>query len=589
MTNQALSKLKSFLKEQKIDFFLLPNCDEFFSEYLQESEKRIEFLTGFSGSNATIIFAQNKSYFFTDGRYLLQASSQLDVAEFEIIDMTKMSVTAWINSNISKDKKLALDSKLTAAAFLKNINCGQVLLSENPVNKIWENRPKANESEVFEVPPKLAGVDSLQKRKILTQNLQADALAITKPEDLCWLLNIRGRDIQFNPLCLAYGILLKSGEVVLLLDQKRCQNVNLEQVSFIREIKQLKDKIKSIQTDLSSTNCWLYGEFVKNNFEIISKTNPIEILKAKKNSAEILAMKKSHEVDGLALTKFLFWLEKSLEKGEEIDEISVAKKLLEFRQKNKNFLYPSFATIAGFASNGAVIHYHANERTNKMIRQAQHDKSVRSNSEFVEGSLLLIDSGGQYFGEEFCGTTDVTRTIAIGKPSAEMIEDFTRVLKGHIALARAKFPYGTSGAQLDVLARNFLWLAGKDYAHGTGHGVGAFLAVHEGPASISKRSMVPLCEGMILSNEPGFYLEGKYGIRIENLVLVEKFNEEFLSFKTLTLVPLEPRLIDFKMLTYPEKKWLREYHEEIFQTLKNDLNGEEQEWLSNLCKKFSDF
>ncbi len=575
---KSLSKLKTFLKEQKIDFFLLPNSDEFFSEYLPESEKRIEFLTSFTGSNATIIFGQEKSYFFTDGRYILQAKDQLDAQEFEILNIAEKSVISWINQHISKTQKLALDTKLVSKKFVENISAPLVFLEENPIHKIWISRPKKIESEIFSLDEKLCGLDSLQKRKLILQNLEAEALIITKPENLCWLLNIRAADVEAAPLCLAYGILFKNGEVDFFIDEKRLKNFDLPKVNVVQgdcfdlRLAILRKKSKKIQIDEATTNYWLYRELEKNNFEIISKVDPSEILKSQKNSAEIFGAIESHEADGLALTKFLFWLENSLKNGAEIDEISAAKKLLEFRQMDKNFLYPSFATISSMASNGAVIHYHPTEKTNKKIHG---------------DSLFLLDSGGQYFGEEFCGTTDVTRTIAIGKPSFDMIENFTRVLKGHIALARAKFPRGTSGAQLDVLARNFLWLAGKDYDHGTGHGVGSFLSVHEGPCGISKRAHQPLLEGMILSNEPGFYKESEYGIRIENLMLVEKFDEKFLCFKTLTLAPIDPTLIDFKMLTYPEKKWLKEYHESILKTIKSALYAEEKVWLENLVEKFS--
>ena len=572
-----LSKLKTFLKEQKLDYFLLPNSDEFFSEYLQPSEKRIEFLTGFSGSAATVIFGLEKSYFFTDGRYILQAKEQLDLNEFEIFNIAQKSVISWINENISKDKKLALDAKLVSKNFVENIKASLVFLERNPLEKIWQNRAKKNESEVFALPKNLHGLDSLEKRKAVLAATDADALLITKPENLCWLLNIRANDIEFNPLCLAYGILFKSGEVDFFIDEKRLKNIALEKVNALQadcldlRLAVLRKKYKTIQLDAASTNYWLYRELEKNNFEIISKTDPCEILKVQKNSAEISGMIKAHESDGLALTKFLFWFEQNVKSGAQIDEISLAEKLLEFRKENKNFLYPSFATISSFASNGAIIHYHATPETNKKISG---------------NSLFLLDSGGQYFGEDFCGTTDVTRTIAVGNVSAEMIENFTRVLKGHIALARAKFPRGTSGAQLDALARNPLWLAGKDFDHGTGHGVGAFLGVHEGPCGISKRAHQLLLEGMILSNEPGFYKDGEYGIRIENLMLVEKFDEKFLCFKTLTLAPIDPNLIDFRMLTHPEKQWLRSYHENIFLVLQNNLNAEEKTWLQNITAKF---
>ncbi len=578
MQREKLSQLKKFLKDQKIDFFLLPNSDEFFSEYLPEKEKRVQHLTGFTGSNATVIFGQEKSYFFTDGRYILQANQQLNLNEFEIFNIAEKSVLAWIESEVGAEKKLALDAKLSSVEFVKKL----ISISSRTASLIgFETTPACHPelvsgsvSQVFSLPENLTGLDSLTKRAQILQGLEADFVIITKPENLCWLLNIRAADVEFTPLLLAYGILFKSGEVDLFLDEKRTKNLDLSKVNFVQtdcldlRISVLRKKFKKVQIDERTTNYWLYRELERNNFEIISKTDSCEILKSQKNSAEIFGAIKAHEADGIALTKFLFWLENC----GEIDEIKAAEKLLELRKRNPNFLYPSFATIAGFASNGAVIHYHATQETNKKISG---------------DSLFLIDSGGQYFGANFCGTTDVTRTIAIGNPTSEMIENFTRVLKGHIALARAKFPRGTVGAQLDALARNHLWQVGLDFDHGTGHGVGSFLSVHEGPQSISRRSSQPLLPGMILSNEPGFYKNGEYGIRIENLMLVEEFDEKFLQFKTLTLVPIDSRLIDFKMLTRLERKWLYEYHQMIFDRMEFDLNKEEKTWLKNLVQNLA--
>ena len=569
-----LTKLKSFLTKQQIDFFLLPNSDQFFSEYLPESEKRIQLLTGFTGSNATVIFGQKKSYFFTDGRYILQAQNQLNLNEFEIFNIAEISVLQWIFQNLS-EKKLAIDPKLSGINFVKACQKSVqklVFLDQNPIDQFWQNRPKKKNSAIFSLSKKLTGTDSLTKRAQILQELDSDAILLTKPENICWLLNIRGQDVEFSPLLLAYAILFKNGEVELFANTEK--NLELERVNFFApelleaRIVELSNKIKKIQIDEKTTNYWLLGLLQKNNFEISQKTDACEIAKSCKNLAEIAGAIKSHQIDGLAVTKFLFWLSKETQ----TDEILVAKKLLEFRKESADFLYESFAAISGFASNGAVIHYHSTEKTNKKI---------------AGNSLYLIDSGGQYFGEDFCGTTDVTRTIAIGKPSAEMIENFTRVLKGHIALARVKFPRGTSGAQLDVLARQHLWNAGLDFEHGTGHGVGSFLSVHEGPCGISKRANQPLIEGMILSNEPGFYKAGEYGIRIENLMLVEEVDEKnFLKFRTLTLAPLDPALIDFKMLTYPEKKWLRNYHQEILEKFADKITVENRLWLEEVLGVF---
>ena len=558
-------KIKQILKNQKIDYFLLPNSDEFFSEYLPENQKRIQYLTGFSGSNAYVIFGLEKSYFFTDGRYILQAKNEINLDEFEIINIAEKSLLAWIEENIGENQKLALDAKLSSVNFVnivKKICKNLILLDSNPVDEIWHDCPKSINSPIFFCDDNLSGRNSIEKRKQVLQGFEEDAMIITKPENLCWLLNIRAADIEFSPLLLAYGILFKNGEVDLFIDEERLQGLDLPKVNavgknnFDSRVSVLKKSLKKIQTDSNTTNYWLYQLLQKNNFEIIFKNCPIEILKSSKNKVEIAGAIKAHEADGLALTKFLFWLEDARKNNEEIDEIKAEERLLEFRKENPNFLYPSFASISSFGSNGAIIHYRASKKTNK---------------KFSGNSLYLIDSGGQYFGE-YMATTDVTRTIAIGEPTPEMIENFTRVLKGHIALARIKFPRGTTGAQLDVLARSHLWNAGKDYDHGTGHGVGSFLSVHEGPCGISKRGHQELKEGMILSNEPGFYKEGEYGIRIENLMLVEKFDEKFLQFKTLTLAPIDLRLIDVKMLTYPEKKWLKEYHEKVFYSFSEFLH-----------------
>lgn len=583
-----LSSLKNLLKTDEIDYFILPNCDEFFSEYLPENEKRIEYLTGFTGSNALIIFGQKKSYFFTDGRYILQAKNEIDLQEFEIINMAEKPVISWLEENLKKNANLAIDPKLSSLNFVKNCqkvcaktNVNLILLDGNLVDKIWKNKSHKTTSEIFLNPLSLSGLDSLTKRQKIIANCAWDFLVITDPQSLCWLLNIRASDVEYTPLLLAYGILFKNGEVDLFVDEKRINKEaksQLKKVNFVQSdcldlrINVLHKSYRKVQIDSTSTNYWLYQLLLKNNFEINLEQDPCLLLKACKNSSEISGMIKSHEVDGLAVTKFLFWLENSLEN----DELKSEKKLLEFRKESADFLYPSFRSISGFASNGAIIHYHSEEKTNK---------------KFTKNSLYLIDSGGQYFAKDkvnnFAGTTDITRTVAIGSPSEEMIEDFTRVLKGHIALARARFPVGTTGAQLDVLARFHLWQANKDYDHGTGHGVGSFLSVHEGPCSISKRSHQPLLEGMILSNEPGFYKEGEYGIRIESLMLVEKSKKKnFLQFKILTLTPIDYHLIDFRMLTSRERKWLREYHARIFESLKDSLSSNESAWLEEIVKSY---
>ncbi len=564
-----LNSLKATLKKLNLDYFLLPNSDEFGSEYLPKYAKRLQFIAGFTGSNAFAIIGQKKSVFFTDGRYSLQAAAEIDKKIFEIYNLSEKSPLNWllenIGENIRKNSKIGFDPALHSINFIQNYQkyFGKNLIcsEKNPIDPIWKNQPKPPQTKVFNHPIKYSGLSSRDKIKKIIANLDknSDAVILTNPASICWLFNIRASDIEYSPLLLSYAIIYKNGKSELLKNHSQLTNYNLP--------------LKSVQLDFNQTNYQIYKTLESQNITIIDKLDPCLIHKAIKNSIEIKNAIKTHQIDGLAVTKFLFWLEKSSEKNQKIDELTAAKKLLEFRKANKKFLYPSFATIAGFGSNGAIIHYQPTLKTNKKIKG---------------NSLFLVDSGGQYLE----GTTDVTRTLAVGTTSAEMIENFTRVLKGHIAIARAKIPNlssgGIAGNSLDILARYHLWQAGLDYDHGTGHGVGSFSSVHESPPSISKRNDgVALQAGMILSNEPGYYKAGEYGIRIENLILVEKFNEKFLHFKTLTLAPIDPKLINFKMLTYPEKKWLYEYHLRIYEELKKGLNEEEKMWLKNIVRAYN--
>ncbi|MFT6106564.1 MAG: Xaa-Pro aminopeptidase [Rickettsiales bacterium] len=550
MTN--LESLKKSLNNLEIDYFLLPNSDEFNSEYLPEYAQRLQFLTGFSGSNAFVIICQGKSAFFTDGRYTLQADSQVNKDDFDIFDMSEKSPFSWLLENCEKGK-IGFDQKIHTINqihnFQKYFGENMVAVKENPIDAIWKNQPEAPKTKVFDHEIQYSGESSESKiAKIIKDLKESEAVLLTHPASICWLLNIRASDVECTPLHLTFALVFKDGSVEL----------------FKNQFPEIPTTIKIIQTDFKNSNFWLYQELSKKGIEVKNKIDPCLILKAVKNETEIENAIKVHEIDGLALTKFLCWLDNSTD----IDELTASQKLLEFRIQNKEFLYPSFPTIAGFGSNGAVIHYQADENTNK---------------KFDSNSLFLVDSGGQYLG----GTTDVTRTVSIGTPTSEMIQNFTRVLKGHITLARVKFPKGTSGGDLDVLARFHLWQAKKDYAHGTGHGVGSFSGVHEAPPSISKRSDgISLQAGMILSNEPGYYENGEYGIRIESLMRVVDLGDGFLGFKILTLAPIDPSLIDFRMMTYPEKKWLAKYHEEILEKVGSEFKEEEKNWFKDLLEKY---
>ena len=560
-TTQNIILLKQNLIRLNIDYFLLPNSDEFNNEYLPEYNKRLEFITNFTGSNAFSIIGQKKSAFFTDGRYILQTKTEINNQIFEIFNLANKSPLKWLLEYTKTSKsspKIGFDSKLhsinSIQEYQKHFGKNLIELDKNPIDKIWINRIQLQRSKVFKHSLKYCGLSSQEKIKniVNTFDKNTDALILTNPTSICWLFNIRASDIKYSPLSLTFAIIHRNKETEFF-------HHNLPTT--------LNHNIKNIQTDFNQTNYWLYSILKKQKITITHKTDPCLIQKAIKNKIEIQNTIKIHQIDGLAVTKFLFWIQTSTQ---QIDEITATNKLLEFRQSNKKFLYPSFTTIAGFKSNGAIIHYNTNKRTNKIIQG---------------NSLFLIDSGGQYKG----GTTDITRTIAIGKPTKEMIENFTRVLKGHITLALAKFPQGTTGNNLDSLARYHLWQQELDYEHGTGHGVGSFSSVHESPPSISRNDNTILQEGMILSNEPGYYKTGKYGIRIENLMLITNTKNQFLQFQTISLAPLDFKLINFSMLTYPEKKWLKDYHQKVYDQLKYGLNNKEKNWLKTIVKRASNY
>ncbi len=584
--SEKLKSLRSILTSEKIDYFIVPNNDSFASEYLSKGDKRIEFLTGFDGSNAVLVVKKTgKNAFFTDGRYTLQATKQLSRKEFEIFDLSQKSLIKWLIENIKKDQNIAIDGSLHCkkqASLIKGhveaCKANFLNLKNNPIDKIWNNQPQLPNNEIFIFKDKFSGEKTANKIKKLAKKLHQNADAILSNFAPCinWLLNIRSSDVECTPLALCQALIFKNGKVDLFLEENRLpkevknyfKKNKIEVIApknLEKHLKLVKKQLKNIQIDPNYLNFALFEALNKQKIGVIQRNDPILALKAVKNKVEIKNNIQTHEKDGLALTKFLFWVNNN----QKTDEISASNKLLDFRKEDKDFLYPSFDTISSYGSNGAIVHYKVSKKTNK---------------KFGKNNLYLVDSGGQYFG----GTTDVTRTIAIGKPLKEHINSFTRVLKGHISIARAKFPIGTTGNNLDVLARNLLWQDYKDYAHGTGHGVGQFLSVHESPPSISKaRGGTALEPGMILSNEPGYYENGKYGIRIESLMLVEKSkHKNFLQFKTLTLAPIDPKLINFKMMTYPEKKWLREYHEEIIKKIGNKLNNEEKTWLQDYFQAY---
>ncbi len=547
-----IKQLQSLLAEEKVDAYLQPSGDAFFSEYPPESAKRLAWLCGFDGSAGMLLVLREAvdgkcAVLFTDGRYTLQALNQLDKNLFHIIDIADDSPVSWLAKH-QPDAVLGYDAWLHSHRQVSGWrDVVSQPLARNPVDVLWQSRPEDPAERAFSHDMKYAGesVDSKKERILGMMSEAADALLLTQPDGINWLLNIRGEDIPFNPLALCFAILSKDGRLTLISQPRDWPELgagvnHVSWQAFQENPEALFSLYKCLQVDSKVTSEAVWLAALAAGCEIIDASDPCEIAKAIKNPTEIAGIREAHKRDGRALSAFLAWLGEQ----ERFSELQAVEKLEGFRRAESGDLYrgPSFDTISGAGPNGAIVHYRVTPESNRHI---------------ASGELYLVDSGGQYPD----GTTDVTRTIVHGVPSAEMIDRYTRVLKGHIALARAVFPRGTSGAQLDALARQYLWEIGEDYAHGTGHGVGAYLCVHEGPQGISRRaSDVALEAGMILSNEPGYYKNGAYGIRIESLVLVEKAPQEgFLCFENLTLAPLDDRLIDRSGLSEAERAWLDEY------------------------------
>ncbi len=584
-----LQLLRRQLDADDLDAFIIPLTDEHMNEYLPASARRLEWLTGFSGSAGVAIILPQSAVLFVDGRYTLQAAQQCDAKIFTIEHLPNCPPAKWLRKNLAKGTKLGFDPWLHSIEGAQRLKkaCSTtgaklVACTTNPVDKIWPGRPAPPAGEVTEHPLKYAGISATDKLAQLQQILseaKTDAAIITLTDSIAWAFNIRGRDIPHNPVTLAYAIIARSGRHKLFINPDKLTVSTFEYLknlasihrpeSFIKELQSPEMAKKTIRLD-PATCPYAIRQALKSGAKIKKDKDPCIALKAVKNKTEQNGARAAHIRDGAALSRFLFWLDKNAASGK-LDEISAARQLENCRIQTGKLKDISFDTISGAGPNGAIVHYRVNEQSNRKLRA---------------GELYLVDSGGQY--ED--GTTDVTRTIAIGTPPPQAMRHFTLVLKGHIAIARARFPKGTTGAQLDSLARTALWQSGLDYDHGTGHGVGSYLSVHEGPQAISRRSHVALEPGMILSNEPGYYRTGKYGIRIENLMLVSPAAEikdgetPMLSFETLTLAPIDLNLIEAALLNLEEKTWLNAYHRHILKTLAPLLNETEKTWLKTATR-----
>ena len=569
---KKITKLKKLFNNYNIQGYIIPKNDEFFSEYVPKDKDNLKFISNFTGSYGYALVLKKNNYLFVDGRYTLQAEIQSGKT-YKII-----TIPNKFPFNILKNKKISIgfDPKLhterSLLHFFKKTNCRLIPLNENLINKIWQRKNNNKYEKFYKLKDSESGQSSLSKIKELSKLLKKNKIDfqfVSASENVAWLLNLRGADSNFSPLPNSYVILNKKGEVYFFCNlkkiNKKLKNVLSKNISItnINNIDKfiLKIKNKKIQIDSNSCSIFYKNIFNKNN-KIFEKQDPIYLFKSSKNKIEIKNTIKAHVYDGVALTKFLLWLRRNLYK-KKITEISAQEKLLEFRKKNKTFKSLSFPTISGSGPNGAIIHYKATNKSNRELRQ---------------GDIYLVDSGGQY---NF-GTTDVTRTISLNNTQKRIKNIFTRVLKGHIAVASYKIKKNTCGSEIDVVARKPLREINLDYAHGTGHGVGYFLNVHEGPQAISKGNKVKLKEGMILSNEPGYYENGKFGIRIENLLTVKKIKNNF-EFKDLTLAPIDKSLIEKALLNKNEIKWLNNYHTKVYYNLKKFMNKNELSMFKNYC------
>ena len=567
-----IKKLKNFFKIYNLDGYLVPKNDEFFGEYIPNHKDNLKFISNFSGSSGFALILKKKNYLFVDGRYDLQAKIQSGKF-FDICVIPKK-----FPSNILKNKNLIigfdpkLHTQLMISRFFRKTSCKLIPIKENLINKIWKRKSITSYKKFYMLKNKDSGESSKSKinklSKILYNN-KVDFQFVSAPENVAWLLNLRGGDSEFAPIPNSYLIINSKGKVYFFFNPKKITEKlkkDLDKNIIIENIKNIEkfiSKIKNIKFQLDSFSCSIFFKsIIKKNNQVIEKQDPIYYLKSIKNNVEIKNTIKAHIYDGVALTKFLLWLNNNY-KNKKITEISAQEKLLEFRKKNKNFRSLSFPTISGSGPNGAIIHYKANYKSNRTLKK---------------GDLYLVDSGAQYS----FGTTDVTRTISLDNKEQRIKNIFTRVLKGHINVANYKIKKNTCGSEIDYIARKPLKDINLDYAHGTGHGVGYFLNVHEGPHAISKGNKIKLKKGMIVSNEPGYYESGKFGIRIENLITIKKA-KNFHKFKNLTLAPIDKSLIKKDLLNKNEVQWLNNYHLEVYKKLKKYMNKNELAGLGKFC------
>ena len=587
-----LKALREQLKANSLDGFVVPLTDEHMSEYVGSYAQRLAWLTGFEGSAGSAVVLPEEAAIFVDGRYTLQVRSQVDGAHWSYQSVPETSVTEWLKEHAGENARIGYDPWLHTRDWVKKARetltsrgAELVPVARNPIDEIWTDRPEASRAKLVVQPDEFTGKSASAKRTEVADWLaekSADAAVLSALDSIAWAFNVRGQDVTRTPVALAYALVNADGTADLFVASEKVgadvrqhlgNGVRLhERHEFESALAKLAGK--TVVVDPERAVAAIFDALEAAGAKVLALRDPTVLPRAVKNPVEIAGQRAAQVRDGAAISRFLHWVEQEAPKGE-LDELVASDRLEQLRRENDTLRDLSFDTISGAGPNGAIVHYRSSEKTNRKLEP---------------GSLYLVDSGGQYVD----GTTDITRTVAVGTPTEEMRDRFTRVLQAHIAIATAVFPKGTRGSQLDSFARRPLWEAGLDYAHGTGHGVGSFLSVHEGPQRISPAGSAqaggdePLQAGMILSNEPGYYKTGEYGIRIENLVLVverqiDGAEKEMLGFETLTFAPIDRRLIDSEMLTSEELAWLNCYHAHVLAKIGPQLAGDDLAWLQRAC------
>jgi Xaa-Pro aminopeptidase len=575
-----LKALRARIAEAGLDGFLVPRTDAHRGESVPPSEARLGYVTSFTGSAGIAVIGPEKAGLFVDSRYTLQAPAQTDTSLVTVVEAAQGGLPAQIGDFIPEGGKLGYDAWLHSPAEIADLSKklqghATLVAVPNLIDAIWADRPAPPAAPVEFLGHNRAGKkaeDKLTELRATLADEKADAVVLTVPESINWLFNMRGRDVPNVPVVLCFALVPREGMPTIFLNTNKLTpeiNEGLKGIAQVADVSSMISALRQFGIDQKRVmiDPATVPEAITSAIRSVSETalierrDPVLLPKAKKNDAELSGMREAHRLDGVALAKFLSWFDEASPKGG-LDEIGIVSALESFRREDANCIDASFDTISGAGPNGAIVHYRVDENTNR---------------ELNPGELMLVDSGAQYL----MGTTDITRTLFTGSATAEERDRYTRVLKGMIAISTVRFPKGTTGAQIDVLARQFLWADGVTYNHGTGHGVGAFLSVHEGPVGISSRYTVPFEPGMIISNEPGFYKAGGFGIRTENLIHVieSPVGNGFMEFETLTLVPIETRLIDLGLLTDGERNWLNSYHARVWREIGPLVTGSVKDWL----------